>query len=182
MPRKTTKTSSSALKKTVAAKPLKKAVKKAKSSSKVHSGTDAAAKVIDARINALSDWRVETLARVRKLIEQADPEMVEEVKWRKPSNGMAGVPVWSHDGIICTGETYKAVVKLTFAKGASLEDPAGLFNSSLEGNTRRAIDIHEGEKINEKALKELVLSAVELNTSGSATVRPARSPKKTKGT
>lgn len=126
------------------------------------------------------DWRPEMLARVRKLIQQADPEAVEEVKWRKPSNGMAGVPVWSHEGIICTGETYKSVVKLTFAKGASLEDPAGLFNSSLEGNTRRAIDIREGEKINEKALKELFLAAVALNTSASVTTRPARSPKKPK--
>ncbi len=128
------------------------------------------------------DWRAEMLARVRKLIQQADSEVVEEIKWRKPSNGMAGVPVWSHDGIICTGETYKSVVKLTFAKGASLEDPAGLFNSSLEGNTRRAIDIHEGEKINEKALKELILAAVALNTSTSLTARPVRSTKKTKGT
>lgn len=128
------------------------------------------------------DWRTETLARVRKLIQQADSEVVEEIKWRKPSNGMAGVPVWSHDGIICTGETYKSVVKLTFAKGASLEDPAGLFNSSLEGNTRRAIDIHEGDKINEKALKELILAAVALNTSTSLTARPVRSTKKTKGT
>ena len=96
---------------------------------------------------------------------QADPEVVEEVKWRKPSNAMRGVPVWSHDGIICTGETYKAVVKLTFAKGAALADPAGLFNSSLEGNTRRAIDIHEGDKIDEKALKGLIRAAVALNTA-----------------
>ncbi len=103
------------------------------------------------------------LARVRRLINEADPEVVEDVKWRKPSNP-AGVPVWSHDGIICTGETYKAVVKLTFAKGASLEDPAGLFNSSLEGNTRRAIDIHEGDKINEKALVALIRAAVALNS------------------
>ena len=100
-------------------------------------------KLIDVRIRELDDWRGETLARVRALIKQADPEVVEEWKWR-------GVPVWSHDGIICTGETYKSVVKLTFAKGASLDDPAGLFNSSLEGNTRRAIDIHEGDKINEE--------------------------------
>lgn len=131
------------------------------------------------------DWRPEMLARVRKLIQQADPEAVEEVKWRKPSNGMTGVPVWSHDGIICTGETYKSVVKLTFAKGASLEDPAGLFNSSLEGNTRRAIDIHEGEKINEKALKELILAAVALNTTSSTSAskiaRPKRTPKTPKG-
>ena len=112
-----------------------------------------------------SDWRGRMLGRVRTLIKQADPDVVEEVKWRKPSNGMAGVPVWSHDGIICTGETYKNVVKLTFAKGASLKDPSGLFNSSLEGNTRRAIDIREGEKINEKALKALVQAAVALNKS-----------------
>jgi hypothetical protein len=115
-------------------------------------------RLIDARIKELGDWRGETLARIRALIKQADPEMIEEWKWR-------GVPVWSHAGIICTGETYKAVVKMTFAKGASLEDPAGLFNSSLEGNTRRAIDIHEGDKIDEKALKALIRAAVTLNTS-----------------
>ena len=126
------------------------------------------------------DWRGETLARVRKLIQQADPEVVEEVKWRKPSNGMRGVPVWSHGGIICTGETYKAVVKLTFAKGASLPDPAGLFNSSLEGNTRRAIDIHEGDKIDEKPLKALIRAAVALNTAGQTAAPRARSPKKSK--
>ena len=112
-----------------------------------------------------NDWRVEMLARIRKLILQADPEVVEEVKWRKPSNAMRGVPVWSHDGIICTGETYKSSVKMTFAKGASLEDPSGLFNSSLEGNTRRAIDIHEGDKINETAFKALIRAAVALNES-----------------
>jgi hypothetical protein len=117
------------------------------------------------RIKESSDWRSEVLARVRKLIQQADPEVVEEVKWRKPSNGMRGVPVWSHGGIICTGETYKSVVKLTFAKGASLPDPAGLFNSSLDGNTRRAIDIHEGDKIDEKALKALIRAAIAHNTS-----------------
>jgi len=110
------------------------------------------------------DWRSQTVARVRALIEQADPDAVEEVKWRKPSSP-DGVPVWSHDGIICTGETYKDKVKLTFAKGASLEDPAGLFNSSLDGNTRRAIDIHEGDEIDEEALKDLVRAAVALNTS-----------------
>ena len=114
--------------------------------------------LIDARIKELSDWRGEMLARVRSLIKQADPEVVEEWKWR-------GVPVWYHDGMICTGETYKNVVKLTFAKGAALADPAGLFNSSLEGNTRRAIDFHEGDKINEKALKTLIRAAVVLNTS-----------------
>src|SRR5690349_3154569 len=122
--------------------------------------------LIDARIRELGDWRGETLARLRLLINQADPEMVEEWKWR-------GVPVWSHAGIICTGETYKNLVKMTFAKGASLEDPSRLFNSSLEGNTRRAIDIHEGDKIDEKALKALIRAAVELNTS-------ARSQKRAK--
>ena len=125
---------------------------------------DSPSQLIDARIKELSDWRGETLARVRKLIREADPEVVEEVKWRKPSNSMRGVPVWEHDGIICTGETYKAVVKLTFAKGASLQDPSGLFNSSLEGNTRRAIDFHEGDQIDEKALKALIRAAVALNT------------------
>ncbi len=118
----------------------------------------------EARIAELNDWRGEMLARMRMLIKQADPDVVEEVKWRKPSNP-AGVPVWSHAGIICTGETYKNAVKLTFAKGASLPDPAGLFNSSLEGNTRRAVDFHEGDKINEKALKALIRAAVLLNTA-----------------
>jgi hypothetical protein len=118
---------------------------------------------IDARIEELGDWRGETLARVRALIKQADPEVVEEWKWKKASN--PGVPVWSHAGIICTGETYKKVVKLTFAKGASLEDPSGVFNSSLDGNTRRAIDIHEGDEIDEEALKALIRAAVDLNTS-----------------
>ena len=117
--------------------------------------------LIDARIGELDDWRGEMLSRLRALIKQADPEVVEEWKWR-------GTPVWSHDGIICTGETYKSVVKMTFAKGASLKDPSGLFNSSLEGNARRAIDFHEGDKIDEKALKALVRSAVALNTSSSA--------------
>jgi hypothetical protein len=113
---------------------------------------------IDARIEELGDWRGETLRRLRALIKQADPEVVEEWKWR-------GVPVWSHDGLICTGETYKAVVKMTFAKGAALDDPARLFNASLDGNTRRAIDFHEGDKINEKALKTLIGAAVTLNKS-----------------
>jgi hypothetical protein len=117
--------------------------------------------LIDERIKELGDWRGEMLARIRKLIKQADPDVVEEWKWR-------GVPVWEHAGIICTGESYKSVVKLTFAKGASLDDPSGLFNSSLEGNTRRAIDIHEGEKINANALKALVRAAVVLNTSSAA--------------
>jgi hypothetical protein len=117
------------------------------------------ARLIDERIKALGDWRGKTLARLRAVIKQADPRVVEEWKWR-------GVPVWSHDGLICTGETYKNVVKMTFAKGAALEDPSGLFNSSLEGNTRRAIDVHEGEEIDEKALKALVRAAVALNASG----------------
>jgi len=128
----------------------------------------------------LGDWRGETLARVRKLIKEADPDVVEEVKWRKPSNAMRGVPVWSHDGIICTGETYKNAVKMTFAKGASLKDPKGLFNASLEGNVRRAIDFHEGGKIDEKALKALIRAAVALNTSKQAAARPARSRKRAK--
>jgi hypothetical protein len=114
--------------------------------------------LIDARIQELDDWRGETLARIRALIKQADPDVVEEWKWK-------GTPVWSHDGIICTGETYKSVVKMTFAKGASLEDPSGLFNSSLEGNVRRAIDFREGDEIDEAALEALVRSAVDLNTS-----------------
>ena len=130
--------------------------------------------------NSTTDWRAETLARIRTLIQQADPEAVEEVKWRKPSNP-AGVPVWSHGGIICTGETYKNAVKMTFAKGASLPDPSSLFNASLEGNTRRAIDFHEGDKINEKALKALIRAAVALNTSAKTTPRPVRPKKKPKG-
>ena len=119
--------------------------------------------LIEAKIEALGDWRGEALARVRNLIKQADPQVGEEVKWRKPSNAMSGVPVWSRGGIICSGETYKDKVKLTFAKGASLEDPSGLFNASLEGNTRRAIDIHEGDEIDEDALKTLVRAAVAQN-------------------
>jgi len=122
-------------------------MKKTKITSKKGKGADSRSPRIDARVKKLSDWRAETLARVRKLIREADPEIIEERKWRKPSNAMAGIPVWSHNGIVCTGETYKNVVKLTFAKGASLKDPAGLFNSSLEGNTRRAIDIHEGADV-----------------------------------
>jgi hypothetical protein len=120
--------------------------------------TKSPSQLIDARIEELDDWRGAMLSRLRTIVKQADPEAVEEWKWR-------GVPVWSHDGQICTGETYKNVVKMTFAKGASLDDPSGLFNSSLEGNVRRAIDFHEGEKINEKALKALVRAAVTLNTS-----------------
>jgi len=111
------------------------------------------------------DWRSDMLSRIRALIEQADPDMIEERKWKKPSNGMAGVPVWSHEGIVCTGETYKSAVKMTFARGAELKDPAGLFNSSLDGNVRRAIDFREGDTINERALKALVKAAVTLNVS-----------------
>jgi hypothetical protein len=121
---------------------------------------------IDARIEELGDWRGRTLSRVRALIRQADPDVVEEWKWKKPSN--PGVPVWSHQGGICTGETYKSAVKLTFFKGASLEDPSGLFNSSLEGNTRRAIDFHEDDEIDEKAFVTLIRAAVDLNESSSA--------------
>ena len=123
------------------------------------------AQLIDARIEELGDWRGETLSRLRALIKQADPEVVEEWKWRKPSN--PGVPVWSHQGGICTGETYKSVVKLTFFKGASLKDPSGLFNASLEGNTRRAIDVHEDDEIDEKAFVALIRAAVSLNESSS---------------
>jgi hypothetical protein len=128
---------------------------------------------IDARIAKLNDWRGAALARVRAIIEAADPDVVEDVKWRKPSNP-AGVPVWEHDGLICTGETYKDKVKLTFANGAALKDPSGLFNAGLDGNVRRAIDIREGDKIDEKALKALVREAVAFNTS-------KRAQKKTKG-
>jgi len=149
---------------------LKKSKNKIKSGSKEGKGGESPSRLIDARIKELGDWRGETLARVRSLIKQADPEAVEEWKWR-------GVPVWSHAGIICTGETYKTVVKMTFARGASLADPSGLFNSSLEGNTRRAIDVHEGDRINEKALKALVRAAVARNTSArAAVVRPRKKP------
>jgi hypothetical protein len=148
-----------------------RSMKKTKSGSKEAKAGDSPSQLIDARIKELSDWRGEMLARVRILIKQADPEVVEEWKWR-------GVPVWSHAGIICTGETYKSVVKMTFARGASLEDPSGLFNSSLEGNTRRAIDFHEGDKIDEKALKALIRAAVALNISARAAARPVRSQKR----
>jgi hypothetical protein len=142
-------------------------MKKTQRDSKEREGASPS-QLIDARIEELSDWRGEMLARIRTLIRQADPEVVEEWKWR-------GVPVWSHAGIICTGETYRNVVKMTFAKGASLEDPSVLFNASLEGNTRRAIDLHDGDKIDEEALKALIRAAVELNTSTRVTARPARS-------
>jgi hypothetical protein len=141
-------------------------MKKAVTSPKAGKSDDAS-KLIDARIEELGDWRGETLARVRALIREADPAVVETWKWR-------GVPVWEHDGIICTGETYKAAVKMTFAKGASLDDPKRLFNSSLDGNTRRAIDIHEGDKLDEKALRALIKAAVDLNLSS----KPARARKK----
>jgi hypothetical protein len=126
---------------------------------------ESASQLISKRIAELGDWRGETLGRIRALIKEADPDVVEEWKWM-------GTPVWSHDGIICTGETYKNAVKMTFAKGASLKDPSRLFNSSLEGNTRRAIDIHEGEKINARALKALIRAAVALNASGKKAARP----------
>ena len=138
-----------------------------------------ASHLIDERIRSLGGWRAETLAEVRRLIYEADPDIMEECKWIKPSNPL-GVPVWSHAGIVCTGEAYKQVVKLTFARGASLVDPRGLFNSSLEGNTRRAIDFHEGDQIDEKALKALIRAAMALNTSVRATahsVRPQKRPK-----
>jgi hypothetical protein len=127
-------------------------------------GAESSAKPIDEGIEDPGDWRGELLSRLRALIREADPEMTEERKWRKPSNP-AGVPTWSHNGLVCTGETYKSVVKLTFANGASLADPSGLFNSSLEGNTRRAIDFREGDKLDEEALRALIRAAVVLNTS-----------------
>jgi len=157
----------------VVAKGATTTTKKRGSGSMEGKAGDSPSQLIDARIRELSDWRGETLARVRILIKQADPDVIEEWKWR-------GVPVWSHAGIICTGETYKSVVKLTFAKGASLEDPAGLFNSSLDGNTRRAIDFHEGDKIDEKALQALIRAAAALNTSVRATAGPVRSQKRPK--
>ena len=146
-------------------------MKKANSAATKAKDGNSPSALIDARIKELPDWRGATLARVRALIKAADPEAVEEWKWR-------GVPVWEHDGIICTGETYKAAVKLTFANGAALADPSGLFNSSLEGNVRRAIDIHEGDKIDEKALMTPVRAAVALNTSVRAAARPSRSQKR----
>ena len=130
-----------------------------------------ASELISKRIAELGDWRGKTLSRMRQLVKEADPDVVEEIKWVKATN--PGTPTWSHDGIICTGESYKSVVKLTFAKGASLKDPAGLFNSSLDGNTRRAIDIHEGEQVDASAFKALIRAAVALNTSG-AKAKPGR--------
>lgn len=148
---------------------MKKAMTTVKKPATDNKAEDSPARLIDAKIKELGDWRGETLARVRLLIKQAVPDVVEELKWR-------GVPVWSLGGIICTGETYKAAVKLTFAKGAALDDPSGLFNSSLEGNTRRAIDIHEGDKIDETALKALIRAAVDLNTA-----KPSRKTAKSGG-
>ena len=150
---------------------MKKAIttmKKSESAATKAKESTSPSRLIDARIKELGDWRGETLARVRALIKQACPDVVEEWKWR-------GVPVWERAGIICTGETYEAVVKLTFAKGAALKDPSGLFNSSLDGNVRRAIDIHEGDKMDEQALKALIRAAVELNASKRASARPAGS-------
>jgi hypothetical protein len=146
------------------AKGTSRASKPRKSATKSKSPPiEGASRLIDQRIRDLGDWREEILARMRALILEADPEMIEERKWRKPSNAMAGVPVWSHHGIVCTGETYTKVVKLTFARGASIADPSRLFNSSLEGNTRRAIDIHEGTQVDARAFKALVKAAVAQN-------------------
>lgn len=131
-------------------------------------GVDSPAQLIEARIEELGDWRGEMLSRIRRVIKEADPEVVEDVKWRKASNPL-GVPVWSHAGLICTGETYKNAVKLTFAQGASLPDPSGLFNASLEGGTRRAIDLHEGDPVDEEALQALVRAAVSRNEASAAT-------------
>jgi hypothetical protein len=148
-------------------------MKKRLNNPKETKAADSPSRLIDARIRELNDWRGEMLSRIRALIKQADPAVIEEWKWR-------GVPVWSHAGIICTGETYKEVVKMTFAKGASLDDPSRLFNSSLEGNTRRAIDFHEGDKIDGNALKALIRAAVALNASGRTAARPSRSQKSPK--
>ncbi|MEQ8935681.1 MAG: DUF1801 domain-containing protein [Amphiplicatus sp.] len=139
--------------------------------------TESASALIDEKISMLNDWRGETLARLRALIKKTEPGVIETVKWRKPSNGMLGVPVWEKDGILCTGETYKDKVKLTFAHGAALEDPSGLFNASLDGGVRRAIDVHEGGKINEKAFAALIRAAAAHNAEKEA----ARPRKKTKG-
>ena len=137
---------------------------------------NSASAILDGRINELGDWRGKTLAKVREIIHQADPEIVEEWKWVKATS--PGTPVFSHAGIVCTGETYKNVVKMTFAKGASLKDPEGLFNSSLEGSVRRAIDIHEGDKINESALKDLIRAAVAFNLQGKTKAKPKRPRKR----
>jgi len=136
-------------------------------------------KLMDEKIKELGDWRGKTLARVREIVHAADPEILEEWKWVKPTS--PGIPVWYHDGIVCTGETYKNIVKMTFAKGATLEDPAGLFNSSLDGNVRRAIDIHQGEKVDEAALKDLIRAAVALNLKGKSKPKPRRESSKRAG-
>ena len=138
---------------------------------------ESASAFIDTKINELGDWRGKTLAKVREIIHKADPEIVEELKWVKPTS--PGTPVWSHGGIVCTGETYKNVVKMTFAKGAALEDPSGLFNSSLDGNVRRAIDIHEGDKVDEAALKDLIRAAVALNLKAKSKLKPRPKPRPT---
>ena len=135
-----------------------------------------AAALFDGKIKELGDWRGKTLAKVREIVHEADPEIVEEWKWVKPTS--PGIPVWSHGGIVCTGETYKNVVKMTFAKGAELKDPSGLFNSSLDGNVRRAIDIHEGDKVDEAALKDLIRAAVALNLKGKSKPKPRRASSK----
>ena len=137
---------------------------------------ESASASIDAKIKELADWRGKTLARVREIMHEADPEIVEEWKWAKPAS--PGTPVWSHGGIVCTGETYKSVVKMTFAKGAALKDPSGLFNSSLDGNVRRAIDIHEGDKVDDVALKALIRAAVALNLMGKSKPKPRRASSK----
>ena len=137
---------------------------------------ESASAFIDEKIKELGDWRGKTLAKVREIVHEADPEIVEEWKWVKPKS--PGTPVWSHGGIVCTGETYKNVVKMTFAKGAALQDPAGLFNSSLDGNVRRAIDIHEGDKVDEAALKDLIRAAVALNLKGKSKSKPRRASSK----
>lgn len=152
--------------KKTAAKPCAAKAAKRRKTAANSSGAESASRLIDQRIAESGDWRGEMLSRLRSLIKQACPEVAEEVKWRKPSNPM-GVPVWSHDGILCTGETYTAVVKMTFAKGASLQDPSGLFNSSLDGNVRRAIDFREGDEIDTTALKALLREAVAYNTAHS---------------
>jgi hypothetical protein len=146
-----------------------------KSIAKKSVATDSAAATIDARIRELGDWRGKTLAKVRQIIHEADPEIVEEWKWAKATS--PGTPVFSHGGMVCTGEAYKSVVKMTFAKGAALKDPSGLFNSSLEGNVRRAIDIHEGERINEAALKDLIRAAVALNLEGKSKSKSKPKPR-----
>jgi hypothetical protein len=140
---------------------------------------ESASELIDEKIKKLGDWRAKTFAKVREIIHEADPEIIEEWKWVKPTN--PGTPVWSHGGIVCTGETYRSVVKMTFAKGAALEDPAGLFNSSLDGNARRAIDIHEGDKLDEAALKDLIRAAVALNLKGKSKPKPRRASNKRAG-